>query len=251
MLFMPLYAADWWAMPTICRPSQISCYDGVTPTNSKIGYDAAEWDAGANCRGMKMICPNAILPVNSAFGPTALSKADIASKLNPDFDIAILDASDGCFGMRKTRNNGTQAMVTAGANASWVNVYCHGVLGGPDEIMPSGEIRISGAQPECRDLADDGYIGVLNGSCYGKFGYPATDFYVECNNAQNPLIPSKIVVLNGATENANPTGAPSASVMTDSAATAAFDRMIKAAAEARKTKAEADLAAIQAQGGNP
>jgi hypothetical protein len=229
---LPAAAADWWLMPTICKPDQTLCYPGATGA----GFDANEWDVGGNCRGKKLVCPNAILPPGSGMGPTLYSMSEItdATKINADFDMSALDTANGCFGLRKTKNNGTNAKV----GSEWRNVYCNGVLDDEDEILPTGKIMWAAAdQPTCATLKDIGFIGILNGSCYGVFKYPAADFYLECTGTD--LLPSRIVVLNGASPYvstaANPT--PSAYPTDGDVIAAMFDRMTANAAEQQRAHA--------------
>ena len=221
------YGATWWTMPTICRPSNIDCYASMGA-----GYDAEIWDNNGNCRGEKIVCPKAIIGTTET-SPVPLSKNEIldTSMIDVDFDLFTYDSVNACFGVRKTRNNGTNAKV----GSTWRNVYCNGVLDNPDEYLPNGEIVISTEdQPTCQTLSENGYIGILNNGCYGKFGYPATDFYVECGETN--LIPNRIFVLNGTTgyrlsTEESPT--PSSYPITEDVAKAVFDHMTEAAASAR------------------
>ncbi|MDR3208790.1 MAG: hypothetical protein LBT45_02990 [Rickettsiales bacterium] len=218
LLAMPAAAADWWKMPTICKPNATTCYSSLGS-----GFDEAEWDEVGNCRGKKLVCPNAVLGGGQS-SPTAFSKYELSdpAKIDPDFDISALDAKAGCFGMRKTRNNGTNAKV----GSNWFNVYCNGALDAPDEVLPTGGIMLTPAdQPTCETLRESGYIGILNGSCYGKPQYPKSDFYLECEG--NNLLPTRIVALNGATPNITTAGTPPASTYptTEEAAIALFDQM--------------------------
>ena len=212
-------AAEWWLMPTICQPDNAECYPGwTTPV-----IDVNEWDVGAKCNGKKIVCDNAIK--NPLFGP-ALSKAEISdsSIIDQDFDVGAAHPTNQCFGVRKTRNNGTEAKV----GTEWRKVFCPGVLDDPDDVVTNGEIMLGTAdQPTCESLADIGRIGVLNGQCYGKAGYFESDFHIECGGG---LLPIKIVVLNGATINTAGANNPT----TDEDANALFGIMIENAAEQQK-----------------
>ena len=223
---------EWWLKPTICQPSSSQCYSSMGT-----GFDSEIWDVGANCRGEKLICPNAVVSLSES-GPAPFSKSDISNSsiISEDFDVSALSSQNGCFGLRKTRNSGVNAKV----GSEWRNVYCHGILDYPDEILPTGEIMLATKdQPTCKSLAENGYIAILNGQCYGKFEYPTTDFYLECSDAD--LLPSKIIVLNGAKDVRTSTLTnPDASEypITDDVAKALFDRMVENAAAARRAQTE-------------
>ncbi|MBD5400919.1 hypothetical protein HDR61_04235 [bacterium] len=198
VMFMPdAFAASsstpWWKQPTICRISTTNCYASMGA-----GFDAGMWDAGANCRGMKLICPNALTTGEDE--PVPKGKNEISKKtgISDDFDLTVL--ADGCFGARKTSAGGTKASL----NGKYVNVWCRGILDNPSEIVATGEIT-SGAEPTCRELADNGYVAVVAGKCYGKY-YNPRDYYIECAAAQTP---NRLIVLNGADyEATTPAGTP-------------------------------------------
>lgn len=197
----------WWHQPSICRVNNAVCY----PTLG-IGFDDALWDTGSNCRGMKLVCPDALTAGGRdavAMGKTALSKG---TGIKPDFDTNVLNGD--CFGARKTSANGTLASV----NGNYVNVWCPGILTNPDENVASGEITY-GAQPTCQSLADDGYAAVVNNKCYGK-QYSLDKYFIECGR---DLLPSRIIVLNGADVTAPATASNPA---TRSAANAKFSTMM-------------------------
>jgi hypothetical protein len=225
-------AVEWWLKPTICQPSSVECYVGMGT-----GFDAELWDVGGNCRGEKLICPNAVVSLSES-SPMPFSKSEISNSsiISGDFDVSALNSQQGCFGLRKTRNNGTNAKV----GNEWRNVYCSGILDYPDEILQTGEIMLgTDDQPTCKSLAENGYIAILNGQCFGKFGYPSTDFYLECNDTD--LLPKKIIVLNGATDIRTSTLTnPDASEYptSDDVAKALFDRMVENATAARRAKTE-------------
>lgn len=190
----------WWLQPTVCRISTTNCY-----TSMGAGYDPEEWDTTSNCRGKKLICPEAL--TTGATEPTLMDKADISSgrNISTDFDVSVL--ADGCFGARKTSANGTLASI----NGQYVNVWCRGILDNADETVSTGEIATAN-QPTCARLAEDGYAAVLNGKCYGKYYNPA-EYYIECGSG---LIPTRLIVLNGADINAGPSsGTPT--TMSDAA----------------------------------
>lgn len=180
-----VYAAvPWWTRPTICRLSPSGCY----PTMGD-GYESGMWDAVGNCWGMKLICSDALLDANDGV-PVPMGRAEIASGrgISPDFDTSLLRGD--CFGRRKTTSNGTQVSV----DGKYVNVWCAGVLSNPDETVDGGEITY-GDQPTCAELAYDGYVGVLNNKCYGKF-YDTEKYYIECGSTG--MMPTRLIVLNGA-----------------------------------------------------
>lgn len=179
-------AVDWWLMPTVCRINSTYCYNSMTGA----GYDPEIWDAKANCRGMKYICPEALTTKERA--PVLMGRQEIASGIgfNPDFDPALLNKADSCFGMRRTSADGTKVSV----NGVMTNVYCAGVLDDPDEIVQNGEIEYDIGRPTCNELAANGYAAVLNGRCYGKY-YDQSKYYIECGTG---LVPSRLIVLNGA-----------------------------------------------------
>lgn len=199
-------AQPWWQQETICRLNPANCYTGMGA-----GFDSGMWDAGANCWGMKLICPQATTTPNSA--PVAMGRNEIASGngINRDFDTGVLTGD--CFGMRKTVNNGSMASV----NGKYVNVWCNGILDSADETLASGEITF-GTQPTCAKLATNGYVGVLNGRCYGKY-YDTNDYFIECDAAA-PL-PKRLIVLNGADYTAPMGGAPTDKAAADKK----FDQM--------------------------
>jgi len=200
-------ATPWWEQPTVCRLSPSNCYAGQMGA----GYDSTMWDATANCWGMKFICPAALTTGETQ--PVAIGRNEIAGgvNINRDFDTETLNGD--CFGARRTTANGTMASV----NGNYVNVWCNGVLDNPDEQLPNGEITLS-AQPTCAALAENGYAGVLNGKCYGKY-YDMEKYLIECNGSS--ATPSRLIVLNGADY-----GAPRGDTPADkSAADAKFDQM--------------------------
>lgn len=211
-------ATPWWEQPTICRIDTTRCY-----VSMGAGYDSEIWDANANCRGMKYICAEAF--TESKNEPTLVPKNDITSgkDLNSqDFDFTKLNGN--CFGVRKTDANGS----TAHVNGNNVNVWCTGILDNVDETVPTGEITY-GAQPTCQSLWDSGYIGVLNGRCYGKY-YDPSKYYVKCGG---DLLPTQIVILNGADDSGLSGTLPSDE---QDRAAKFFQSMVSAAAAARKSE---------------
>lgn len=205
-------ATPWWEHDTICRLSPSNCY-----TNMGIGYfydsidpDPESWDITSNCWGKKYICAEALKNSN-ATDPVPLGRAEIAdaSRINADFDVDVLNGD--CFGVRKTSSGGAMASV----DGNFVKVWCSGILEHPDdEYVENGEIT-SGAQPTCEQLANDGYVGIQNGKCYGKY-YNPDEYHIQCNNGQATLI-----VLNGA----DPSNASASSVTTKAEADALFNTM--------------------------
>jgi hypothetical protein len=238
----PARAADapalgWWLQPTICRPSNQSCYAGVGANEP--GF-RDEWDDGAACRGKKVICENALSPKSALSGNESFSKAEIAVSQKSvdggdpmtintaDFDISTLDTrahNDECFGVRRTRNNGTRASV----GGDWTDVYCPGAVDGLDyEEIATGHVVVSGPKPTCDTLKANGYIKILNGKCYGKGGFTADKNYlVQCGGA---LLPDLIVIPNGATVN----GTSGSHPKTEADANAKFNEMIGRAAANQK-----------------
>lgn len=179
-------ATPWWEQPTICRLSPSNCY---TSMGSGYFYDTSEpesWDITSNCWGKKYICAEA-LKNSTETEPVAMGRAEIAdaTRINADFDIMVLNGD--CFGVRKTSSGGAMASV----NGNYVKVWCSGILENPDdEYLENGEIT-SGAQPTCAYLAENGYVGIQNGKCYGKY-YDDSQYAIQCNGETPTLI-----VLNG------------------------------------------------------
>lgn len=207
-------ATPWWQQPTICRLDPTNCYISMGT-----GYDSGMWDATSQCWGLKLICPDAVKQPQSQ--PVPMGRAEIArgTNLNPDYDTNILNGD--CFGMRKTTANGTMASV----NGKYVNVWCNGVLDNVDEVLETGEITY-GAQPTCAALAENGYVGVVNKRCYGKY-YDMAEYYIECTGSD--LMPSRLIVLNGADYTLPMNGAPA----DKAAAEEKFDRMESVSATQR------------------
>lgn len=172
-------ATPWWEQATICRLSPTNCY-----TSMGAGYDTGMWDANANCWGMKLICGDAL---TNATQDTPVGRTEIAggTNINPDYDTNILDGD--CFGVRKTSTDGSMASV----NGQMVRVWCSGILDNVDETIENGEITY-GTQPTCQTLADDGYVAISTGKCYGKY-YDTTRYFIQCAGEVPTLI-----VLNGA-----------------------------------------------------
>ncbi len=186
-------AIPWWQQPTICRLNPAHCY-----TSMGAGFDSGMWDAGANCWGLKLICPEATTASDSE--PVPMGRNEIASNdgINRDFDTNILNGD--CYGARKTISNGSMASV----NGDYVNVWCNGILDNPDETLAHGEITYR-SQPTCAGLAENGYVGVLNGRCYGKY-YNPNEYFIEC--AGTSILPKRLIVLNGADYTVPANGAP-------------------------------------------
>ncbi len=212
----------WWLQPTVCRINPTNCY-----TNMTAGYfieigNSESWDTTSNCWGLKLICPDALTTGGNDAIPMERAAIAKGTGIKPDFDINALGASGDCFGARKTAEGGAVASV----NGKYVNVWCSGILNDPDEILENGEISY-GAQPTCGELAESGYVAVENGRCYGKY-YDISKYYIECGTA---LLPTRIVVLNGADYNAPMGGAPT----TMAAADAIFDSMYSTS-QAQKAK---------------
>ena len=132
-----------------------------------------------------------------------------ATRIKSDFDINVLNGD--CFGIRKTSSGGAMASV----NGNFVKVWCSGILENPDdEYLENGEIT-SGTQPDCGYLADNGYVGILNGKCYGK-KYNQSEYAIQCND-QTPML----IVLNGVDQN----NVSDSDIRTKSDATELFNTM--------------------------
>ncbi len=199
----------WWLQPTVCRLDPTGCY----PTMGA-GFDSEMWDATSNCWGLKLICPDALLDGSRTAQP--MGRAEIArdggKKISTDFNTDLLGPDGDCFGRRKTSENGTVASV----GGTLVKVWCPGILNNPDETLTNGEITY-GTQPTCSQLAENGYVGVENGRCYGKY-FDSAQYYIECGDT---LEPTRLIVLNGADYTASMNGAPTDAT----AAEQLFDKM--------------------------
>lgn len=213
-------ALNWWDQPTVCRVNNTNCY---TPMGA--GYDTELWDVSGNCRGRKLICPAALTAGGTE--PVAMEKRDIQSGIgiHQDYDVTVL--ADGCFGARKIIQTPKGPM--ASLNGKQVEVFCRGILNNtrenPVEIVSTGEIATK-HQPTCQELADNGYAAVLNGKCFGKFYDPA-QYFIECGA---PLLPTHLIVLNGADYAASATNTPSTQAKADEL----FKRMVDTSAAKRK-----------------
>lgn len=220
-------ATPWWEQPTICKINPTQCYSNMT-----MGYfietgNTETWDATGNCWGLKVICPNAL--TNGATEATPMTRAEIAQRKNisSDFDIDTLSKFDACFGVRKSNSDGSRVSV----NGEYVNVWCNNVLSGSGqniEDTENGQVIISGTQPTCKSLANDGYIAVVDdrNSCYGKY-YDTSEYFMNCTTN---LLPDRLIVLNGAdyTESAN------AVTMTPELADQTFEEMYAVSQSQRK-----------------
>lgn len=184
-------ATPWWQQPTVCKLNPTDCY-----TSMGTGYDSELWDTTSSCWGMKLICPEALKA--EEYQPVPMGKAEIAkgTGIKQDFNTNILNGD--CFGVRKTTSDGAMASV----DGEYVKVWCNGILNNPDEFLENGEITY-GAQPTCSDLAEYGYVGVVNNNCYGKF-YDTSKYFIECEG--DKLLPNRIIVLNGADYNISSAG---------------------------------------------
>lgn len=216
----------WWQQPTICRLDPTKCYSSMGT-----GYDPEYWDATSNCRGVKMICADA-LTNKSITEPQAVGRAEIAAgtMIDSDFDVTVLNGD--CFGSRKTQANGTQAIV----DGNKVNVWCPGILNSNNvEQVASGEVLVSGAQPTCQSLANDGYVAVVNNRCYGKY-YSDSEYFIDCGtNAK--LQPERIIILNGADYTTGASSAP----MYQADANKTFDQMYETSQRLRNEKFKIDI----------
>lgn len=187
-------ATPWWLQPTVCRLDPTDCYSAMGA-----GFESEMWDATSNCWGLKLICPDALTKASDE--PVAMGRAEISrgNGIKSDFDTSLLSTSGDCFGRRKTAQGGA----TASVNGKYVNVWCNGILDNPDETLSNGEITY-GTQPTCQELAANGYIGVENGRCYGKY-YDTNKYYIECGSGS---LPTRLIVLNNADYTASMNGAP-------------------------------------------
>lgn len=206
-------STSWWLQPTICKLNTTNCYSDMG-----IGYDKTMWDSTSNCWGVKMICPEATTYNNTSY-PVAMTKSEIANGNNIDssFDVTVLNGD--CYGTRKTISNGSVAVI----DGSNVKVWCTGVLNNPSETLENGQIQLGG-EPTCQDLAQNGFVGIINQKCYGKYFDP-NKYYIECESGE--LLPKKIILLNGAdtVTGYNP-AKPSVTYPTDvNSATELFDKM--------------------------
>jgi len=216
-------ATPWWQYDNICYPSPATCYSNMGSGYLYNTSDSDSWDVGAQCWGKKYICPNAIKNQNSDV-PVAMARGDIANTSivnSQDFDLAKLNGD--CFGARKTKSNG--AMVSV--NGSYVKVWCNGAIEdvNEDNIVENGAFATTALR--CSDLADRGYIDVLNGKCYGK-RYNTSEYHIQCNgdNTSN----SVLIVLNGATDWDDDSDS---AYITDTQANNYFTTLVNAAESAR------------------
>ncbi len=209
--------SPWWLQTTICRVNTSQCW----PSGAAI--DTGMWDADANCWGMKTVCEEA---TTNGSSDDMISKTKLlaGTGIKSDFDTNSLSVNKDCWGARKTRNSGSEALV----GSNYVKVFCNGVLDDSDETVNNGEIITSGSQPNCQNLASNGYVAILNGSCYGKYFKPS-NYLIECDGGE---LPSRIIALNGASD---PQYRTSTTPITASAATDIFNAM-RAASKAQKSK---------------
>ena len=210
-------ATPWWQQPTVCRLDPTNCYSTMGA-----GFDSEMWDATSNCWGLKLICPDAL--TNGGNSAIPMGRAEIArgANINKDFDTDLLGTNGDCFGRRKTATGGT----TASVNGKYVNVWCPGILNNPDETLTYGEITY-GTQPTCAQLAENGYVGIENGRCYGKY-FDTSKYYIECGSS---LIPTRLIVLNGADYTAPMNNAP----IDEATAERLFEKMYSAS-QTQRTK---------------
>lgn len=177
----------WWQHDEFCRISPTNCY-----ATMGIGYEPTDWDITSNCWGKKYICADAIRNSDSN-DSVLMGRAEIAdaSRIDSDFDVTILNGD--CFGARKIKDGGTKVSV----DGEFVEVWCYGALSNPDENanLENGEIPASGLTPTCAELKTNGYVGIKNGKCYGKY-YNQNEYYIQCND-NNPTTLPTLVILNG------------------------------------------------------
>ena len=148
-----LGAFDWWNLDDefVCQIDNTPCYFGVTQ-----GVDD-EWDVTGSCRGRKYVCGDA-LKENTSSSAIAVNKTEINNSVSSDFDVTVYVAGENCYGTRKTTDNGRMASV----NGRYVKVWCNGVLNSPTDTLSNGEFT-TGAEPTCKQLANDGFAGIANG----------------------------------------------------------------------------------------
>ncbi len=199
----------WWLRPTVCRISPTDCYAAMGA-----GFDTEMWDATSSCWGMKYICADALTNSDTAM---LMGRAEIArgTGIDSDFDTSLLGLDGDCFGRRKTEQNGAIAII----DGKPIKVWCNGILDNADEELSNGEISLT-TQPTCKSLSDNGYVGVINDDCYGKYFAPEK-YYIDC---ASDLEPARIIVLNNADYDADGTSAP----QTQADADAAFEKLYTA-----------------------
>ncbi len=208
----------WWEQPTVCKLDSTNCYPSMGA-----GYERDMWDMSGNCRGVKLICADALTNGGDTAKPTERKQIERGININSDFDTNQLNLNDNCFGVRKTSENGSMAML----GGKYVNVWCRGVLNTNDIIeMPTGEIT-TGRQPTCESLAANGFIAEINDRCWGK--RYNDDYRIECGNG---LTAKRLVKLNGAEFDNRATNAPA----DQAAANRIFDQMESVARVARADK---------------
>ncbi|MCL2331128.1 MAG: hypothetical protein FWC61_01120 [Proteobacteria bacterium] len=222
----------WWLQATICQINPSKCYAAMGKGYAFDTSDVSTWDITSNCWGKKLICGDALTPAGFYINPRAMTKTEIAAGtgISSDFDISVLGPTNDCFGARKTASGGSQVM----AGGTMVNVWCMGVLSNPDERVANGEIiyPTSAPQPTCASLAADGYVAILNGSCYGKYFDP-NQYFIECVSGQ--LLPTRVVALNGADAYIGATSSSVTYPTDQAAADALFNAMQQTAAGLRSS----------------
>jgi hypothetical protein len=234
---------EWWTQDTICRPVLNKCY-----TLMGTGYNTGFWDKNNSCWGMKYVCGNAIEKTEKVLAD--MGKIQDFQSNYTDFDFASLDAANRCFGVRKTKDNGSKVMV----KGNYVNVYCKGVIDDTTESTANGEITLNykstGDQPTCRDLANNGWLKTLNNNnkCYGK-KYPLSDYFIECDKNQEDNT-TRVIVLNGSANylvNSNGVSTGQYPVKTEEA-NKVFDEMITVAKKKHYEKFVEGRAAAEGTG---
>ena len=174
----------WWLQPTICKISPKNCYIGMGA-----GYDSEMWDANNNCWGMKLICPDALVADESEPRPMGRNEIAAGKGIKTDYDVNVLNGD--CFGVRATKDVRSGTLVSV--NGKFVKLWCSGVLNKPDEEFAEGDVAYDA--PKCAELAKNGFVGVANGKCYGKY-FDENEYFIDCAGAGE--LPTRIVILNGA-----------------------------------------------------
>lgn len=229
ILFMGVCTANaatpWWEQATVCRLNPSKCYASMGA-----GFESEMWDQTSQCWGQKIICAEALISGNENI---PMERKTISANKNINhkvFDTDEYSSYNECFGVRITTQNGAFSFDNAGNK---VRVWCPGILSaGEIAETQNGEIIISGAQPTCRSLANDGFIATLNSTsgCHGK-QMNQNAYYIGCN--ERDLEPETLVVLNGAYDYS-----VNGKSITMDQASDIFEKMIRISAQQREKYTE-------------
>lgn len=115
----------------------------------------------------------------------------------------------------------------ASVGGQMVPVWCESVPVDATDYVANGVIAET--QPTCTELADWGFIGIMENGCYGKT-YDYDKYYIECTD--DKIVPSRIIILNGAEYT---TGKLSDTPIDAQAANNIFDTM-QSVSETQRTK---------------